>query len=191
MGHPQPIVAAPTGGKDESSMFELPRGAAGEAKPDFYDPARNPEFFEGVLSRRVVAFLVDIFLIVGPIVLLALFIFILGLVTLGFGWLLFWTLSPLFVVWAIVYVGVTMGSPHSATIGMRMVDLELRTWYGGKMYFLLAAVHVIFFWISMSFLSPLILLVALFNRQHRLLHDFCTGTVMVNNEMRAVALKRP
>jgi len=189
MGHPQPIVAAPTGGKDESSMFELPRGAAGEAKPDFYDPARNPEFFEGVLSRRVVAFLVDIFLIVGPIVLLALFIFILGLVTLGFGWLLFWTLSPLFVVWAIVYVGVTMGSPHSATIGMRMVDL--RTWYGGKMYFLLAAVHVIFFWISMSFLSPLILLVALFNRQHRLLHDFCTGTVMVNNEMRAVALKRP
>ena len=29
------------------------------------------------------------------------------------------------------------------------------------MYFLLAAVHVIFFWISMSFLTPLVLLVAL------------------------------
>jgi uncharacterized RDD family membrane protein YckC len=59
------------------------------------------------------------------------------------------------------------------------------------MYFLLAAVHVIFFWISVSFLSPLILLVAFFNRQHRLLHDFCTGAVMVNNETRAAALKRP
>jgi uncharacterized RDD family membrane protein YckC len=67
----------------------------------------------------------------------------------------------------------------------------MRTWYGGKLYFLLAAVHVIFFWISVSFLSPLILLVALVNRQHRLLHDFCTGTVMVNNKARAAALKRP
>jgi uncharacterized RDD family membrane protein YckC len=172
-------------------MFELPRGGTGEVKPEFYDPLTKPEYFEGVLSRRVVAFLVDVCLIVGPIVLLALFIFIFGLVTLGFGWLLFWLLSPLFVVWAVVYVGVTMGSPHSATIGMRMVDLELRTWYGGKMYFLLAAVHVIFFWISVSFLSPLILLVALVNRQHRLLHDFCTGTVMVNSETRAAALRRP
>jgi uncharacterized RDD family membrane protein YckC len=171
-------------------MFEIPRGN-GDVKPDFYDPARNPEFFEGVLSRRVVAFFVDVCLIVGPIVLLSIFIFIFGIVTLGFGWLLFGLLSPLFAVWAILYVGITMGSPHSATIGMRMVDLELRTCYGGKMYFLLAAVHVIFFWISVSFLTPLILLVALVNRQHRLLHDFCTGTVMVNNERRAAALKRP
>jgi uncharacterized RDD family membrane protein YckC len=105
------------------AMFELPRGGAGDAKPDFYDPNRNPEFFEGVLSRRVVAFFVDVCLIVGPIVFLAFFIFIFGLVTLGLGWLLFWLLSPLFVIWAVVYVGATMGSPHSATIGMRMVDL--------------------------------------------------------------------
>jgi uncharacterized RDD family membrane protein YckC len=59
------------------------------------------------------------------------------------------------------------------------------------MNILLAAVHVIIFWNSVSFLSPLILLVALVNRQHRLLHDFCTGTVMVNNERRAAALKQP
>jgi uncharacterized RDD family membrane protein YckC len=172
-------------------MFELPQGGTAEVKPYAYDPDKNPEFFEGVLSRRVVAFLVDACLIVGPIVLLALFIFIFGLVTLGFGWLLFWFLSPIFVVWAIVYVGATLGSSHSATIGMRLVDLELRTWYGGKMYFLLAAVHAIFFWVSVSFLTPFILLVALVNRQHRLLHDFCTGTVMVNNATRAAALKRP
>lgn len=172
-------------------MFELPRSGASDPKPDFYDASRNPEFFEGVLPRRLVAFFIDAFLVVGPIVILALFIFIFGLVTLGLGWLLFWVLSPLFVVWAIVYVGATLGSPHSATIGMRMVDLEMRTWYGGKMYFLLAAVHVIFFWVSISFLTPLILLVAFFNRQHRLLHDFCTGTLVVNNERRAAALKRP
>jgi uncharacterized RDD family membrane protein YckC len=172
-------------------MFELPRaGSTGDSTPDYYDPDKNPEFFEGVLPRRIVAFLIDAVLIVGPIILLSLFIFILGLVTFGFGWLLFWMLSPVFVVWAVIYVGVTLGSPRSATIGMRMVDLELRTWYGGKMYFLLGAVHAIFFWISVSFLTPLILLIALANRQHKLLHDFLTGTVMVNNTVRAEALKR-
>src|SRR5713226_1087333 len=164
-------------------MFELPRaGMNGEPQPDAYDPDKNPEYFEGVLPRRVVAFCVDAVLIIGPIILLALFIFVFGLVTFGLGW---------FLIWAILYVGLTLASPHSATIGMRMVDLELRTWYGGRMYFLLGAVHAIFFWISVTTLSPLILFIALVNRQHRLLHDFLTGTVMINNAARAGALRRP
>ena len=172
-------------------MFELPRaGAEGQPRGDAYDPEKSPEYFEGVLPRRVVAFFVDAVLIVGPIVLLALFIFVFGLVTFGLGWLLFWILSPPFVIWAIVYVGATLGSPHSATIGMRMVDLELRTWYGGPMYFLLGAVHAIFFWVSVTTLSPFILIIALLNRQHRLLHDFLTGTVMINNTARAASLRR-
>jgi uncharacterized RDD family membrane protein YckC len=173
-------------------MFELPRaGTNGEPKPDAYDPDRNPECFEGVLPRRIVAFCIDAVLIVGPIILLALFIFVFGLVTLGLGWFLFWTLSPIFVIWAVLYVGLTLASPQSATIGMRMVDLELRTWYGGPMYFLLGAVHAIFFWVSVTTLSPLILLIALINSQHRLLHDFLTGTVMINNAVRSAALRRP
>jgi uncharacterized RDD family membrane protein YckC len=109
-------------------MFELPRAGSGDARPNFYDLEKNPEFFEGVLSRRIIAFFIDAILIFGPIVLLALFIFIFGLVTFGFGWLLFGLLSPIFVVWAILYIGLTLGSQYSATIGMRMVDLELRTW---------------------------------------------------------------
>ncbi len=173
-------------------MFELPRaGMNGEPQPDAYDPDKNPEYFEGVLPRRVVAFCIDAVLIVGPIILLALFIFVFGLITFGLGWLLFWVLSPIFVIWAIAYVGLTLAALQSATIGMRMVDLELRTWYGGPMYFLLGAVHAIFFWISVTTLSPLILFIALVNRQHRLLHDFLTGTVMINNAARAGALRRP
>ncbi|HLL27383.1 MAG TPA: RDD family protein [Xanthobacteraceae bacterium] len=173
-------------------MFELPRaGMNGEPKPDAYDPDKNPECFEGVLPRRVVAFFIDVALIVGPIILLALFIFIFGLVTFGLGWFLFWTLSPVFVIWAILYVGLTLAAPQSATLGMRVMELELRTWYGGRMYFLLGAVHAIFFWVSVSALSPFVLLVGLVNRQHRLLHDFLTGTVMINNASRAAALRRP
>ena len=172
-------------------MFELPRaGTGGDSPPGAYDPDKNPEFFEGVLPRRIVAFLIDAFLIIGPIILLALFIFVFGLVTFGLGWLLFWLLSPIFVIWAVVYVGWTLSAPQSATIGMRLVDLELRTWYGGPMYFLLGAVHAIIFWITVTTLTPLILLVALVNRQHRLLHDLLTGTVMVNNAARAATLRR-
>lgn len=170
-------------------MSDLPNNP-GELPNHAYDPDRNPEYFDGVLSRRILAFLIDAIIIVGPIVLLALFIFVFGLITLGLGWLLFWLLSPVFVIWAIIYTGTTLGSPVSATVGMRAMDLELRVWNGQKMYFLLGAVHVIFFWVILSTLTPLVLLVALFNRRRRLLHDFLTGTVLVNNERRAAALRR-
>jgi uncharacterized RDD family membrane protein YckC len=171
-------------------MSDLPNSRPGEFPGHAYDPSRNPEYFEGVLSRRIVAFLIDAIIIVGPIVMLALFIFVFGLLTLGLGWLLFWLLSPIFVIWAIVYTGTTLGSPASATIGMRAMELELRVWTGQKMYFLLGAVHVIFFWVLTGALTPFIHLLALFNRRRRLVHDFLTGTIMVNNERRAAALRR-
>lgn len=171
-------------------MSTVPPANPGEFPGHAYDPDRNPEFFEGVLSRRILAFMIDAFIIIGPIILLALFIFVFGLITLGLGWLLFWLLSPIFAVWAVVYTGATLGSPASATIGMRSMDLELRIWNGQKMYFLLGAVHVIFFWVLTGAISPLVHLLGLFNRRRRLLHDFLTGTVMVNNERRAAALRR-
>ena len=108
-----------------------------------------------------------------------------GLVTLGLGWALFWLVSPASVIWALVYYGATLGGPHSATIGMRIMDLELRTWYGAPGYFLLGAVHAVLFWISISVLSPFVLLVGLFNSRRRLLHDFVLGTVIINNSVRA------
>jgi uncharacterized RDD family membrane protein YckC len=58
------------------------------------------------------------------------------------------------------------------------------------MYFLLAALHVVFFWVLVTALTPLILLVGLFNHRKRLLHDFLTGTLVVNNEARAAELRR-
>lgn len=164
----------------------LPRSTLDHA----FDPVRNPELFEGVLSRRILAFLIDAVIVVGPIILLAMFIFVFGLITLGIGWLLFWLLSPIFVIWAIIYVGTTLGSPASATIGMRSMDLEMRIWNGGKMYFLLGAVHAIFFWVLTGALTPFVLLIGLFNSRRRLLHDFLTGTLLINNERRAAALRR-
>ena len=75
------------------------------------------------------------------------FIFVFGIVTFGLGWSLFLLLSPGDRDLGDLYYGLTFGSPASATIGMRVMDLEMRTWYGAPAYFVLGAVHAIVFWI--------------------------------------------
>lgn len=106
-----------------------------------FDPDLEPELFRGVLLRRVIAFIIDLIVLVVPVVLAVLFIAVFGLLTLGLGWALFWVVSPASVIWAIVYYGTSIGGPHSATLGMRLMDLELRTWYGAPGYFVLGAAH--------------------------------------------------
>ena len=165
-------------------------GVSIEVKPHAYDPAANPELFEGVLARRCIAFLIDLTIIAIPVLLAAVFIFIFGLVTLGVGWVLFWLLSPAAVIWAILYYGLTFGSPASATIGMRAMDIEMRTWYGTPVYFVLGAVHAIVYWLTVSFITPFVLLIAFFNHRRRLLHDMLVGTIVINNPARAAQLRR-
>jgi uncharacterized RDD family membrane protein YckC len=166
-------------------------GVSIELKPHAYDPIVTPELFEGVLARRCIAFLIDVTIIAVPVLFAAVFIFIFGLVTLGLGWALYWLLSPGAVIWAILYYGLTFGSPASATIGMRIMDLEMRTWYGAPAYFVLGAVHAIVYWLTVSFLTPLILLIAFFNHRKRLLHDMLVGTIVINNANRALTLRQP
>ena len=54
-----------------------------DIKPHAYDPDLTPELFEGVLARRIMAFLIDFLVIAAPVVLAAMFIFAFGIVTLG------------------------------------------------------------------------------------------------------------
>ena len=138
----------------------------GGVPPHAFDPTLQPELFRGVLTRRVFAFLIDLVVL---------------------GWALFWLAWPATIVWAIVYYGSSIGGPQSATLGMRVMDLELRTWYGAPGYFVLGATHAVLFWVSISFLSPLVLLVGLFNGRRRLLHDMILGTVIINNSVRTQA----
>jgi uncharacterized RDD family membrane protein YckC len=164
-------------------------GISLDVKPHAYDPVANPELFEGVLARRLRAFFIDLAIIALPVVAAAIFILLFGIVTFGLGWMLFWLLSPASIVWALLYYGLSMGSPASATIGMRAVELEIRTWYGAPAYFVLGAVHAVVYWISVSVLTPLILLVGLFDGRRRLLHDMLVGTVLINNPARAASLR--
>jgi uncharacterized RDD family membrane protein YckC len=159
-------------------------GGPADFQPHAFDPYLQPELFRGVLTRRVFAFLVDLIVISVPVILGYLFIAVFGLITLGLGWALFWLAWPATVIWAVVYYGATLGGPYSATLGMRVMDLELRTWYGAPGSFLLGATYAVLFWASVSFLSPLVLLVGLFNGRRRLLHDIVLGTVVINSSVR-------
>src|SRR5882757_3152761 len=159
-------------------------GNDGGVPPHAFDPDVQPELFRGVLTRRVFAFLIDLVVLSIPVILGYLFIAVFGLITLGLGWALFWLAWPATVIWAVVYYGASLGGSHSATLGMRAMDLELRTWYGAPGYFVLGAMHAVLFWVSISVLSPLVVLVGLFNGRRRLLHDIILGTVVINSSVR-------
>jgi uncharacterized RDD family membrane protein YckC len=156
------------------------RGGGADYQPHAFDPFSQPELFRGVLTRRVFAFLIDLVVLAIPVILAYLFVAVFGLITLGLGWLLFWLVWPASVIWAVIYYGASLGGPHSATMGMRVMDLELRTWYGAPSYFVLGATHAVLFWVSRSFLTPLVLL----NGRRRLLHDIILGTVVINSSIR-------
>src|SRR6516162_2055501 len=142
-----------------------------DVKPHAYDPAVDPELFEGVLPRRLVAWVIDVVVLAIPLIVAWVFIFAFGILTLGFGWALFHLMPLVSLLWALFYYGYTLGGPACATIGMRAMDLELRTWYGAPSYFVLGAVRAVVYWISVSMLTPLILVVGFFNSRGRLLHD--------------------
>ncbi len=118
-----------------------------------YDPDTHPELFEDVLSKRIVAFLVDALIIAALMIPAALIVLVLGFVTLGLGWLLY---PPLFAIVALGYVAFTLGGAASATIGMRMGGLEMRTWNGAPVFALLAVMHALLFWFSVGVLTLLV-----------------------------------
>lgn len=165
-------------------MADHERDSSIDIKPHAYDPVRNPELFEGVLARRILAFAIDALLIFAPVALAFVCVVLFVLVTFGLAWPLLWLIYPGTVIWILIYYGATLGSPASATLGMRALGLEMRTWYGAPCYFVLGAVHAIAFYVSVSALTPLVLLVGLFNARRRLLHDILLGTVVINRAAR-------
>ncbi|MTI04802.1 RDD family protein [Roseibium denhamense] len=162
--------------------------ASNHSRQNAFDPALNPELFSGVRSRRMFAFLIDLIVIALLTFGAGILVFVLGVFTLGLGFLLY-AILPTAV--ALIYVAMTLGGPSASTLGMRAMGLEMRLWYGAKPYPLLAAVHAILFWFSVSFLTPLVLLVSLFSDRKRLLHDLILGTVVINSAYHREFSARP
>lgn len=149
-----------------------------QPKRDLFDPMANPALFDGIRSKRVFAFLIDVLLVAFFTFVAGVLVFFLGIFTLGLAWFFY---AFLWQAVALIYTAVTLGGPNAATPGMRAMGIEMRLWYGAKPYALLAAMHVILFWLSFTLLTPLVVLISLFSDRKRLLHDIVLGTVVMNS----------
>lgn len=135
--------------------------------------------YEGVRTRRVMAFVIDYLIIALLLVPFAILVFLLGIITLGLGWMLFSVLGPAV---ALIYIWNTMGGPTQATVGMRMMNIRLERLDGGRVDGMLAIVHSVLFWAGNVILTPLILLATLFFDRKRALHDLLLGTVVTRSD---------
>jgi len=138
------------------------------------NPLDKPGYYEGVLWRRSIAFCVDLMLMVAVVIALwfiNVFTFFIFTALILFLWA-----APLF----IAYDTATIGSSASATFGMRLLGVEVRTWDGQRPGYLHALISSALFWFLVPFTGGLILLVAPFSDRRRHLHDMLSGTVVIN-----------
>ena len=129
-----------------------------------------------MIRKRFVAFIVDAIVISVLTAIAYVVVALLGIITLGLAWLLFGLVFP---VVGLGYNALTIGGPKSATIGQRMMGLEVRMWFGGKVTPLIAAFHALMFWFSLVVFCP-ILLWAFFDSRKRCLHDILAGMMVIN-----------
>lgn len=138
------------------------------------DPLDQTDYYDGVLWRRSVAFCIDGCLMLAVIILLLLF----NLFTLFIfaGPIFALIAAPLFV----LYDTLTVGGSASATLGMRLMGLKVRSWDGGRATYLHALIASALFWFLVPLTCGLILLAAPFSDRRRHVHDYLSGTVVIN-----------
>ena len=135
------------------------------------DPVRQTEFYTSIPAKRFFAWIVDVILV-------SLATFLVGILTLGIGWLLF----PLF--YAVIdftYRWFSLSS-GSATLGMRLMAVEIRNWSGERLSSGEAAMHTLAYLVCLA--VPLlqllsVLMIALGPRRQGL-HDILLGTAAIN-----------
>ncbi|MGO1160697.1 RDD family protein [Brucella pseudogrignonensis] len=136
-------------------------------------------FFEGVRTRRIMAFLIDYLIVFLLCIPAAIVIFILGIITLSLGWALYAIMFP---VVALLYVSRTLGGPQQATKGMQMMNIKIVRLEGGTVDPMLAVVHTVLFWGLNVVLTPLILLATLVIDRKRAVHDLLLGTAVIRSD---------
>ena len=131
---------------------------------------RDPALFQGIVVKRVVAYLID------AVILAALSFGLVMIGVLSFG-LLLPLILPVLPLVPLAYHTLTVGSGGSATIGMRICGIRVLAVDGYPPNLLQAFVLTVVFYVSIGLTSGLILLVALFTDRGRCLHDLIAGTV--------------
>src|SRR5262245_10536218 len=135
--------------------------------------------YEGVRTRRVLAFCIDYLFVCLLLIPFGILVFLLGILTLGLGWMLFGILFPLV---ALTYIWNTLGGPSQATPGMRVMSIRIERLDCTPIDGMTAVVHSVLFWAGNVVLTPLILLATLVLDRKRTVHDLLLGTVVTRTD---------
>ncbi len=133
---------------------------------------------DGVLSRRVFAYMIDLVVIAVLTVLFGFLVGVAGVVTFGLGWALYAILVP---GTAILYSALSVGGPSMGTFGMRIMGLSAMDAETGRpVGVLIAGVHALMFYVGIGtfFLLVLDILIGFARSDRRLGHDLLVGLIL-------------
>jgi uncharacterized RDD family membrane protein YckC len=138
------------------------------------DPDRQPQFYSGVTTKRLVAWIIDMILITGVCVLI-------GLMTFFVGYFFF----PLLLLVVGFFYRVATITSGSATWGMRFTGIELRTQEGERFDGQMALLHTAGYTISMAFfpLQLISVILMIIGARGQGLSDNFLGTVAINKRV--------
>jgi uncharacterized RDD family membrane protein YckC len=151
--------------------------------PAFAAPAvLLPAFTQGVPWRRVVAWIIDAILIGIVAAALWAVLFVLGILTLGLGFVLMAALPAVPLAYHILFVA----SSRQATPGQTMMDLVVVQAIGGSLplarpNLAQAVVFTLGLWVTLA-VGVWPFLVVFFTTGHRALHDIVAGVVILRRE---------
>jgi hypothetical protein len=112
------------------------------------DALAFPEYFDGIAFKRVIAYFIDALIILAIMGGVWIVFSILTAMSLGLLAPLLWPGLPLV---PLLYHTLTIGADDSATYGMRLLGVTVRTWDGRKPGYLQAALNT---WSSTPFPGP-------------------------------------
>lgn len=138
------------------------------------DPDIDPQFYQGVPAKRLLAFAIDVIAVWGIAILAS-------LLTLGVGFIFF---AFIVVVVDAIY-RITTITNHSATFGMRIMGIELRDAQGQPFNLVHAVAHTIMFYVAAAFVIVQLISVLMMAGSHygRGVHDLPIGSTMINRPL--------
>lgn len=135
------------------------------------DPERHAELYADIPLKRALAWVVDAFLV--------LLLTLLALPFTAFTGIFFFPV--LWVIVSFAYRVLTING-RSATLGMRLMSIELRNWRGERFAFGDAVLHTLLYTVFFSFFIPQVISAVLMLTSARAqgLHDLILGSAAIN-----------
>ena len=135
------------------------------------DPDYDHAFYDGVPAKRFFAWLVDVIIVTA-------ITFTLGLFTLSLLW---WVWPLVYITVDLIYRSATIAS-GSATLGMRLMNIELRGPTGARLSRGEAVLHTVLFMVAMGFvlLQLISILMIALGARHQGLHDLLIESAAIN-----------